>query len=34
MKKAGKDIVNVLKRAGFKVNWSGNIEKKIDLIPG
>ena len=34
MKKAGKDIVNVLKRAGFKVNWSGNPDKKIELIPG
>ena len=34
MKKGGKNIVNVLKRAGFKVNWSGNPDKKIELIPG
>jgi Fe-S oxidoreductase len=34
MKKVGKDIVKVLKRAGFKVKWSVSPDKKIFLIPG
>ena len=34
MKKVRKDIVKVLKKAGFKVKWSVSPDKKIFLVPG
>lgn len=29
----GKEIVKILKKAGFKVKWNGSEKKKIELVP-